>query len=82
MRLARAQMEIIASPDYPGRLRPPFLLLIMNYTIDREKAIEFKDLLDDTLQYYCDENMISGELALVMAQAYVEGRLAQFRGEV
>ena len=54
----------------------------MSYTVDREKAIEFKDLLDDTIQYYCDENMISGELALVMAQAYVEGRLAEFRGEV
>ena len=50
----------------------------MNFTIDREKAIEFKELMEDTIEYFCDDNMISGELVIVMMEAFVEAKKAQF----
>ena len=50
----------------------------MNFTIDREKAIEFKELMEDTMEYFCDENMISGQLAIVMMEAFIEAKKAQF----
>ena len=53
-----------------------------NYTIDRSKALELKELIEDTVEYFCDENMVSGELAYIMVQALTEAKLAQFRGEM
>ena len=50
----------------------------MNFTIDRDKAIEFKELMEDTMEYFCDENMISGQLAIVMMEAFIEAKKAQF----
>ena len=50
----------------------------MNFTIDRDKAIEFKELMEDTMEYWCDENVVSGELTLVLMEAFIEAKKAQF----
>ena len=50
----------------------------MNFTIDRDKAIEFKELMEDTMEYWCDENVVSGQLAIVMMEAFIEAKKAQF----
>ena len=44
--------------------------------ISREKAMELKELIEDTVEYFCDENMVSGELAYTMVEALAEAKLA------
>ena len=44
--------------------------------ISREKAMELKELIEDTVEYYCDTNMVSGELAYTMVEALAEAKLA------
>ena len=52
------------------------------YFIESEQLDEFNELIEDTLAYFCDEYMISGELSWVLIQALAEARLAEMRGEV
>jgi hypothetical protein len=47
--------------------------------ISREKAIELKEVLEDTLEYFCDENMVSGELAWTMVEALAEAKLTYIK---
>ena len=51
------------------------------YFIESEQLDEFNELIEDTLAYFCDEYMISGELSWVLIQALAEARLAEMRGE-
>ena len=44
--------------------------------ISKEKAMELKELIEDTVEYFCDENMVSGELAYTMVEALAEAKLA------
>ena len=44
--------------------------------ISRDKALELKELIEDTVEYFCDENMVSGELAYTMVEALAEAKLA------
>ena len=52
------------------------------YTVDRSKALELKELIEDTVEYFCDENQVSGELAYIMVETLAEAKLAQFRGAI
>ena len=54
----------------------------MAYTIDRSKAQEIRELIEDSVEYFCDDNMVSGELAWIMVQALAEAKIAQIKGEI
>ena len=54
----------------------------MSYTISTENAHELRELIEDSIQYFCDENMVSGELAWIMVQAVAEANIALMKGEV
>ena len=54
----------------------------MSYTISTEKAHELRELIEDTVEYFCDDNMVSGELAWIMVQAAAEAHIAHMKGEV
>ena len=43
--------------------------------ISRDKAIELKELVEDVVEMFCDENMVSGELAYTMVEALAEAKL-------
>ena len=47
------------------------------YFIESEQLDEFNELIEDTLAYFCDEYMISGELSYVLIMALAEARLAE-----
>ena len=53
-----------------------------NYFIESEQLDEFNDLIEDTLEYFCDTHMVSGELSWILIQALAEAKLAEMRGEV
>ena len=51
------------------------------YTVDREKAAQIRELIEDTVEYFCDENMVSGELAWIMVECVAQAHQAKMRGE-
>ena len=50
--------------------------------ITSEKHQQLIELIEDTVEYYCDENMVSGELVYTVLVCYSIAKLAQMRGEV
>jgi hypothetical protein len=53
----------------------------MKYTLNRNTHDELKELIEDSVEYFCNENMVSGELTWIVIQTLAEAKLAQFRGE-
>lgn len=54
----------------------------MTYTIDREVHNELRELIEDTVEYFCDENRVSGELTWIIVETLAQAKLAQMRGEI
>jgi hypothetical protein len=54
----------------------------MNTTINREIHNELKEIIEDSVEYFCDEHMVSGELTWVIIQTLAEAKIAQLRNEV
>ena len=48
----------------------------------RAQAREVRELLEDTIEYFCDENMVSGEVAWTMVECVAVAKLAQMEGRV
>ena len=44
----------------------------------REQAINILEQIEDTVEYICDENLLSGEKVWVMIHALSEAKLAEF----
>jgi hypothetical protein len=53
----------------------------MTYTIDRTVHNDLVELLEDSVEYFCNENMVSGELTWIIVQTLAEAKIAQFKGE-
>lgn len=53
-----------------------------NYTLDREVSQDLRELMEDSLEFFCDENMISGELAWTVVSAIAEAKLMEIRGHL
>ena len=43
-----------------------------------QEAITVLDTIEDTVEYLCDENLLSGEKVWVMISALCDAKLAQF----
>jgi hypothetical protein len=54
----------------------------MIYTIDRETHQELKELIEDSVEYFCDKNMVSGELTWIIVETLAQAKIAQMRGIV
>lgn len=50
----------------------------MNYSVDYQVAHEIRETIEDSVQYLCDENMVSGELMWIIVQTVAEAHLQQF----
>ena len=44
----------------------------------REEAINILEQIEDTVEYICDENLLSGEKVWVMIHALSEAKLEEF----
>ena len=52
------------------------------YTLDTESHAELVGLITDSVQYFCDENMISGELAWLVCETLATTKLEQLKGNI
>jgi hypothetical protein len=48
--------------------------------ISREKAQELRELLEDTIEYFCDQQQVSGELAWTITECLAVAKQAEFKG--
>ena len=49
-----------------------------NQELLQHQAIEIMEMIDDVVEYYCDENIISGEKVWVMINALSTIKVKQF----
>ena len=50
-------------------------------SLNQETHNELKEIIEDSVQYFCDENMVSGELTWIVIQCLATAKIAQLRGE-
>ena len=50
--------------------------------ISREKAQELRELLEDTIEYFCDNERVSGELAWTITECLAVAKQAELKGLV
>lgn len=54
----------------------------MSYTIDSDVLNELQEITEDSVSYFCDQHMVSGELAWICIQALATAKIAQMQGLV
>ena len=54
----------------------------MKATINRRDMTELRELIEDTMEFYCDNKMISGEVAWTMVECLAVAKVAQLKGTV
>lgn len=52
------------------------------YTLDNDAHQELVGLLEDSVAQFCQDNMISGELAWLVTQCYATAKVEQFKGNI
>jgi len=52
------------------------------YNLDIDTHAELRELLEDTIEFFCDENMVSGELAWLVAETISTAKYYQLKGAV
>ena len=50
--------------------------------ISKPQLQEFQDVVEDTLEYFCDQQQVSGELAWTVLECLATAKLAEMRGEL
>jgi len=50
--------------------------------ISREQSTEIQEVIEDTVQYFCDQHVVSGELAWTLVQCQAIAKLAEIKGEL
>ena len=50
--------------------------------ISREQSTEIQEVIEDTVQYFCDQHVVSGELAWILVECQAVAKLAELRGEL
>ena len=50
--------------------------------ISREQGQEIQEVIEDTVQYFCDQHVVSGELAWILVECLATAKLAELKGEL
>ena len=48
--------------------------------ISRDQERELRELLEDTVEYFCDQNMVSGELAWTITECLAVAKVNEIQG--
>ena len=44
----------------------------------QQQLVEMMEVMEDTVEYFCDKNMVSGEIAWTMVASLADAKLGQF----
>lgn len=50
--------------------------------ISKELSQEIQEVIEDTVQYFCDQHVVSGELAWILVECLATAKLAELQGEL
>ena len=50
--------------------------------ISRGQLKEFTDVIEDTVEYFCDQETVSGELAWTVLECLATAKIAELKGEL
>jgi len=50
-------------------------------TLNRETHKELTELIEDTVEYFCDSHMMSGELTWIIVECLAKAKVAQLNGD-
>lgn len=50
--------------------------------ISRKQSQEIQEVIEDTVQYFCDQHVVSGELAWILVECLATAKLAELQGEL
>ena len=50
--------------------------------MDRATHDELVGIIEDGVEYFCDQEMVSGELAWIIVETLATAKIAQLRGEI
>ena len=50
--------------------------------ISKEQRTELIEIIEDTIEYFCDKEQASGELAWTVLECLAVAKLAELRGEL
>ncbi len=50
--------------------------------ISRELSQEIQEVIEDTVQYFCDQHVVSGEITWTLVQCQAIAKLAEIKGEL
>jgi len=50
--------------------------------ISREELTELTEIIEDTVQYFCDKHQASGQLAWTCVQGLATAKIAELNGEL
>ena len=50
--------------------------------ISKPQLKEFTEVIEDTLEYFCDQEQVSGELAWTVIECLATAKLAEMQGEL
>ena len=54
----------------------------IKYSLDMDTHKEIRECIEDTVEYLCDDNMLSGELVWLVVETLATAKLAQLKGYV
>lgn len=73
--------QLNISPAVPyscfSNTKAPFLM-----ELTRTELAEITALLEDTVEYYCDQNIISGQKLWTVVECLATAKLAELNGEI
>ena len=52
------------------------------YTLDTEVRKHLEELLEDSIEFFCNEYMVSGELAWLITETFATAKIEQFKGNI
>ena len=55
---------------------------IEHMNISRPQLKELTEVIEDTVEYACDQNQLSGELVWTIVETLATAKLAELRGEL
>ena len=50
--------------------------------ISRPQLSELQEVLEDTIEYYCDKEQVSGELAWTIVECLATAKIAELQGKL
>ena len=50
--------------------------------ISRGQLKEFRDVIEDTVEYFCDQETVSGELAWTVLECLATAKIAELKGQL